>query len=103
MRFDSPTGAYEEIDAIVGYIARDSPQAAIRWREAVFKKAASLANFPQSHGLAPEAHAMGVDVRQTFHGAYRILDVVGEREVVIHGVRHGARLPLTSEEFPERP
>jgi plasmid stabilization system protein ParE len=91
--------AFEEIDAIVGYISRDSPQAAIHWQDAILRKAASLANFPLRHSLAPEASVVGVEVRQTFHGSYRILYVVDGNDVIVHGIRHGARLPLEREEF----
>ncbi len=68
--------AYDEIDGIVGYIAQDSLTAALRWRASILKKIDSLKHFPLRHGLAPEAEAIGVDVRQTIHGAYRILYVV---------------------------
>lgn len=92
--------AFDEIDEIVAHIAKDSPTAASRWREAILKKIASLRDCPLRHGLAPEAQAVGVVVRQTIYGVYRILYTVGDSVVTIHGVRHGARRALRPEELP---
>jgi plasmid stabilization system protein ParE len=92
--------AYEEIDGIVAYIAQDAPVAALRWRDSLLKKIDSLRHFPLRHGLAPEAQAVGIDVRQTIHGVYRIFYTVDGDIVTVHGVRHGARRPLRPDELP---
>lgn len=91
--------AFDEIDGIVAYIARDAPGAARNWRLSILRKIDSLKNFPLRHGLAPEAAAVGVDIRQTIFGAYRILYIVDDDAVTIQGVRHGARLPLRPDEL----
>jgi plasmid stabilization system protein ParE len=56
---------YEQIDAIVAHIAKDSPTAATRWRVNLFREIESLTLFPLKHGLAPEAERAGTDLRQT--------------------------------------
>lgn len=92
--------AFDEIEGIVAYIAKEAPIAAERWRSSILKKVATLEHFPLRHGLAPEAEAVRVDVRQTFFGVYRILYTVDATTVIVHGIRHGARRPLRPEELP---
>ena len=92
--------AYDEIDAIVSYIAQDAPVAARRWRDSILRQIDTLKYFPLRHGLAPEAQAVAVDVRQMMHGVYRVLYTVEADIVTVHGVRHGARRPLQPGELP---
>jgi hypothetical protein len=61
----------------------------------------TLQHFPLRHGLAPEAAAVGIEVRQMMHGVYRILYTVDANVVTIHGIRHGARRPLRPDEIPQ--
>jgi toxin ParE1/3/4 len=86
--------AYDDIDGIVAYIAQDAPEAAKRWRISILDRIGMLSVFPLKHGLAPEAHALGVSIRQSILGAYRILYTVEGDEIIVHGVRHGARRPV---------
>jgi plasmid stabilization system protein ParE len=92
--------AYDDIDGIVGYIAQDAPEAAKRWQTSVLKRVGLLNVFPLKHGLAPEAYALNVAIRQTIHGAYRILYTVEEDAIIVHGVRHAARRPLGPGDLP---
>ena len=92
--------AYDELDAIVDYIARQAPEAARRWRDAILRDMETLAYFPLRHGLAPEAQAVGADLHQMMFGVYRILYTVDEKQVTVHGIRHGARRPLRPDELP---
>jgi plasmid stabilization system protein ParE len=92
--------AYEQIDESAAYIATDSPMAARRWRDKIIADIDSLQHFPLRHGLAPEASAVGVEVRQMMHGVYRILYTFDGNMVTIHGIRHGARRPLRPDELP---
>jgi plasmid stabilization system protein ParE len=55
--------AFDEIDASVAYIAKDSPEAARRWRDRLLDEIETLQHFPLRHGLAPEAEAVGVALR----------------------------------------
>jgi plasmid stabilization system protein ParE len=82
---------YEQIDAIVAHIAKDSPTAATRWRVNLFREIESLTLHPLKHGLAPEAERAGTDLRQTFFGAYRVLYRVRGEVITVHGIRHGRR------------
>jgi toxin ParE1/3/4 len=92
--------AYEQLDASAAYIALDSPESARRWRDSILNDVESLQNFPLRHGLAPEAAAVGVELRQMMHGVYRILYTVDAEVVTVHGIRHGARRPLRPDELP---
>ncbi|MGD9636036.1 MAG: type II toxin-antitoxin system RelE/ParE family toxin [Pirellulales bacterium] len=94
--------AFEQIDAAAEYIALDSIEAARRWRDRLLLDIESLHHFPLRHGLAPEAEAIGAQVRQMMHGVYRILYTVDENVVTIHGIRHGARRPLRPDELPRQ-
>jgi plasmid stabilization system protein ParE len=93
--------AYEQLDAIVDYISKDAPDRAHRWRERILIEIESLARFPLRHGLAPEAEAVGVRLHQVMFGVYRVLYTVDDSVVTVHGVRHGARRFLHSEELPK--
>jgi toxin ParE1/3/4 len=92
--------AMEQIAAIAEYIARDSPEASRKWRNAILDDIDSLHHFPMRHGLAPEAEAAGVPVRQMTHGWYRVLYTVDGDVVNVHIVRHGARRSLRAAELP---
>lgn len=92
--------AYEQIDESAQYIAADSPNAARRWRDKILGDIEMLQHFPLRHGLAPEAAAVGVEVRQMMHGVYRILYTVDGNIVTIHGIRHGSRQSLQPDELP---
>jgi plasmid stabilization system protein ParE len=94
--------AYDEIDAIVGYISRDSPTNAQGWRDSILAGIESLAKFPQRHAVAPEAELAGVGVRQMIRGNYRVLYTVESDVVTIHGVRHAARRALRPDELPRQ-
>lgn len=91
----------QDLRSIGDYIAaQHAPVAALRLVQSLRGRIASLKEFPEAYGLAPEAEAAGVQLRQMTHGMYRVLYTVDETAVVIHGVRHGARRPLTSDELP---
>lgn len=91
--------AFDDLDEIVAYISLDAPEAALRWRDAMLTRMGALKHSPMRHGLAPEAETVARDVRQAIQGAYRILYEVRDREVVVLGVRHSARLPLQADEL----
>jgi len=86
------------ISSIERYIAEDSPENARRWRVRLRDRLRSLKDFPERHEIAYRASEVGHDVRHTFFGVYRILYTAERDSVVILGVRHGARRPLTAED-----
>jgi plasmid stabilization system protein ParE len=85
--------AFAKADAIVGYIAANSPRNAIRWRQRLFSKLETLALTPRGCSLAPENEHVGFEIRQTFFGRYRILFTVRDEDSLVYilSVRHGAR------------
>jgi len=93
--------AEADLRAIGDYIvAQHAPGAARRFVQSLRRRVASLKTFPEGYGLAPEAQAAGVELRQMIHGMYRVLYTVEDKSVTIHAVRHGARRPLRPDELP---
>ncbi|MFQ5668855.1 MAG: type II toxin-antitoxin system RelE/ParE family toxin [Candidatus Binatia bacterium] len=72
------------------YIARDKAVAAARWAQGVFDTVGRLAEFPRSGTVVPELGRQ--DVRELFHGEYRIIYRVETERVLILTVRHGRRV-----------
>ena len=89
-----------DLTAIGDYIARDSPGNALEFLTKLRTRIAELRDSPGKHGKADEAGLVDVDLRQMLHGPYRILYTFDERDVTIHGVRHGARQPMRRDELP---
>jgi plasmid stabilization system protein ParE len=87
--------AGKDIEKSYLHIAKDSPQNAINWRFELEEKIRSLKTFPERCGLAPEHYYSRVEIRQTFHGQYRILFTIRDQAVYVLSVRHGARKFLT--------
>jgi plasmid stabilization system protein ParE len=75
---------------IARYIARERPDAAGRWVEGLFQKAASLGRQPRRGRKVPEVDRD--DIRQVLHGEYRIVYRMDPNRVVVLTVRHGRRL-----------
>jgi toxin ParE1/3/4 len=83
-----------ELDRAYRHIATDAPGRAPRWRKQLLKKALSLANFPERCHKAPEAAALGEDVRHLIVGNYRIIFLIEPSFVTVLHIRHGAMLPV---------
>lgn len=81
------------MDAIVEYIVANSLRNATRWRERLIAKLAALAVMPRGCSLAPENEYTDFEVRQTFHGKYRVLFTVLDQDSLVYvlSIRHGAR------------
>jgi plasmid stabilization system protein ParE len=95
--------AEADLRSIGDYIvAQHAPDAARRFVKSLRQRIASLKTFPEIYGLAPEAQAAGVEVRELIHGMYRVLYTVEAKRVTIHAVRHGARRPLRADELPRQ-
>jgi plasmid stabilization system protein ParE len=93
--------AESDLRAIGDYVvSQHAPKAARRFIKSIRRQIASLKTFPEAYGLAPEAAAAGIDLRQLMHGMYRVLYTVEGKAVTIHAVRHGARRPLREDELP---
>jgi plasmid stabilization system protein ParE len=87
------------------WLAERSPDAAERWFNSLYETIGSLELFPERCPLAPESGFLNLEIREIFHGRrqykYRILFIVGEGEVHVLHVRHGARLALGETESAE--
>ena len=88
--------AQQDIAEAHRWLAERAPEAADRWFNGIYDTIGSLETFPERCPLAPESKFFNREIRQLFHGRrqnkYRILFTVGEREVHVLHVRHGARL-----------
>jgi toxin ParE1/3/4 len=94
--------AVQRITQIAQHIARDRPRAAGKWVDAVFAASAGLAQFPESGRIVPEVARE--EIREVFHGEYRIIYKVEARRVAILTVRHGRRrFRLEGEPPPDDP
>ena len=69
------------------YIAADRPEAAVRWVQALFAAAASLARHPRRGRKVPELDRP--DVRQLQHGSHRLIYRIDPKRIVVLTVRHG--------------
>jgi len=82
--------AIEDVEAIRGYVARDSPRSADLLVERLLSAVEHLETDPLSGRVVPE---IGNDaVREVIHGNYRIVYRVQPDLVEIVTVFHGARL-----------
>ena len=86
MKLRYERGALADLDEIFAYIAQDSPAAAERL----------VARFEEAAARIAETPYMGEATRKSRFrrfpvGNYLIVYEVGQDEVVIHYVRHGAR------------
>lgn len=93
-RVDIAPAAEWEIEQVFRHIHADSPNNAERWRRELADIFDHLHLFPEGCGLAPENSRVDFEVRQTFHGVYRILLTIEDDRVVILHFRHGAQRPL---------
>jgi plasmid stabilization system protein ParE len=85
-------GAIEDLEAIAGYIAADSPAHAAAVVERMLACAAGLSAFPLSHSRVPEWDDDAV--RQRIVYSYRLIFRIRESTETIEvvAVVHGARL-----------
>ncbi len=87
----SPT-SLDDLNAILTYIASDSPANARRFGERILDRIELLADQPESGGFVPEECYTGS--REVLVGRYRIIyDIEAEGSAIrILTVIHGARL-----------
>lgn len=82
--------AAADIRSIGNEIAIDAPRAAEAFVEQIIQRCHSIAHAPEGYGLRP---AFGAGVRGVAVRPYVILYRVRENDILIVGVRHGARRP----------
>jgi len=86
MRLRYERGALADLDEILAYIAQDDRDAAARLVARIEEAAARIARSPYIGEATRKSRFRRFPV-----GRYLIVYEVGENEVVIHYVRHGAR------------
>jgi toxin ParE1/3/4 len=84
LRFER--GALADLDEIFAYIAQDNPSAAARLVTRIEEVAARIAATPYIGEATRKSNFRRFPV-----GNYLIVYEVGQDEVIIHYVRHGAR------------
>lgn len=92
--------ALDDLDAIVAYIARDAPRAAVRFAEQAIQRTVQLEAFPYSGHVVPEFGR--VDIREVPFGRYRIIYQIRGEIVGIVTIHHGAR-QLSDIAVPDEP
>jgi plasmid stabilization system protein ParE len=95
--------AETDLRTIWRFIRREAPFAARQWIRSARARAKSLELHPERCPLAPEYESFRQPIRQLLFGSgnrgtYRLLFEITDRTVYVLHVRHGSRLPLSSEE-----
>lgn len=83
--------AARDIQQIGDDIATDKPKAASAFILQLIQRCQSLANAPEGYGLRPE---FGAAVRGVTVSPYIILYRIRAHDILVLGVRHGARKPM---------
>ncbi|MBB5047076.1 plasmid stabilization system protein ParE [Rhodopseudomonas rhenobacensis] len=84
--------AAAELDEVLSSIERQSPQGAQHIKQRLFAVIALLRQYPQAGRLTNKA---GLRRVVAYPYPYQIYYRAGDAEIVIHGVRHSARRPLS--------
>ncbi len=82
--------AQNRIIEIAEYIAKDNVYAAENWVKKIYDRVKVLKEFPKGGRIVPE---VGKDnVREIFHGDYRVIYRIEKEQIQILTVRHGKQL-----------
>ncbi|HKQ49582.1 MAG TPA: type II toxin-antitoxin system RelE/ParE family toxin [Phycisphaerae bacterium] len=84
----------EEINDALVFIAKHSPENALKWANQIEDAILSLKEVPERCPLAPESEEFNVAIRHLVIGNYRVLFTIRGDEVHVLHVRHGARRPI---------
>lgn len=89
---DLSARAKADVASIFDWIKQRSPDGASRWYRAFLDAIRPLGKQANSHGTAPEAELLGIDLRQTLFKTskgriYRALFVFDDEKVHIVGIR----------------
>ena len=86
----TPT-AIRDLERIVRFITRDSPQRAKRFGYALIDAALAIGPYPEMGRVVPEHD--DPDVREMIHGSYRIISEVRRAPAAVYVLRfwHAAR------------
>jgi plasmid stabilization system protein ParE len=81
--------ALRHLDAIHGYIARDSPAYARRMVDRLTHRSQQIAEFPLSGRMVPEYET--TQIREAIEGPYRIIYYIKPGQIDVLAVIHGAQ------------
>ena len=84
--------AETQLHAIHDYLARTSPEYALRIVDRTTARSIQITTFPLSGRIVPEYELH--EVREIIEGFYRIIYLVGSQQVEILAVIHGSREQL---------
>ena len=82
--------AVDDLEAIVDFIAADSPQYARLLAINILEAVEGLMRFPESGRMVPETRTP--EIREILLGSYRIIYRAKTESVEVLAVHHGARL-----------
>ncbi len=82
--------ASQDLESIVDFISKDSPQYARLFAVDIFRALDRIATFPNSGRIVPEA--ANPAIREVILGSYRVMFRVGKEKVGLITIHHGARL-----------
>ena len=85
------TQSLDDLEEIVAFIAKDNPERARTFGNALIDRALSVATFPERGRVVPEIGEPSV--REILHGLYRIIYEIfpGRQAVYVLRFWHGAR------------
>lgn len=86
MRVQWTRRALLRVEEAAAYIARERPGAATKWLAGIREAVERLAEYPRSGRVAEDLGRE--DVREIFHGGYRVVYRVEPDRVTILSVRH---------------
>lgn len=81
--------ALEHLQAIHAYIAKDSPQYALRVVDRLTRRSQQIGEFPLSGRVVPEFEL--AQIREVVEGSYRIIYYIKPDQVDVLAVIHGAQ------------
>lgn len=82
--------ASQDLESIVGFIAKDSLQYARLFIADIFRALDRIAAFPNSGRVVPESGNPAI--REVIMGSYRVMFRVGKEKIGLITIHHGARL-----------
>lgn len=96
MRVHWTDTAQEHLDAIYAYIARDSPEYALRMVDRLTRRSQQIADVPLSGRRVPEYDM--AQVREVIERPYRIIYHIKADQIDVVAIVHGARNVLRAGE-----
>ena len=88
--------AVAQLQAIYNYVAKTSPEYALRLVDRLTRRSIQIASFPRSGRMVPEFELN--QIREVLEGSYRIIYLIKEADkqievlAVTHAAREGSKL-----------